>query len=220
MKIVALSLPAIPATPDERQQLRPIGHRTDRWQQMIHENVALAQMLDDYGWEAYTFPQHELHTEGLEIGFSMALGMHLLDQTKRIKVGPIGYVLPTWSPVRLAVETAWLDQLSQGRTIVGFARGYQHRWFNLHGQVLGVQVATSTGDAQDQTNRRVFEEVYRILKLCWADEAFAYDGEFYKIPYPADGCPWPAVEMTKTMGAPGEMGDDNLLHKVSVVPKP
>jgi alkanesulfonate monooxygenase SsuD/methylene tetrahydromethanopterin reductase-like flavin-dependent oxidoreductase (luciferase family) len=220
MKFVALSLPAIPATPEERQQLRPIGHRTDRWQQMIAENVELAQMLDDYGWEAYTFPQHELHTEGHEIGFSTALGMHMLDQTKRIKVGPIGYVLPTWSPVRLAVETAWLDQLSQGRTIVGFARGYQHRWFNLHGQVLGVQVATSTGDAQDQYNRRVFEEVYRILKLCWADEAFSYDGEFYKIPSPADGCPWPAVEMTKTMGAPGEIGDDNLLHKVSVVPKP
>jgi len=121
MKFVALSLPAIPASPEERQQLRPIGHRTDKWQQMIDENVALAQMLDDYGWEAYAFPEHELHTEGFEIGFSTALGMHLLDQTKRLKVGPIGYVLPTWNPVRLAVETAWLDQLSKGRTIVGFA---------------------------------------------------------------------------------------------------
>jgi alkanesulfonate monooxygenase SsuD/methylene tetrahydromethanopterin reductase-like flavin-dependent oxidoreductase (luciferase family) len=220
MKFVALSLPAIPASPEERQQLRPIGHRTDKWQQMIEENVTLARMLDDYGWEAYTFPEHQLHTEGLEIGFSSALGMHILNHTKRIKVGPIGYVLPTWNPVRLAVETSWLDQLSQGRTIVGFARGYQHRWFNLHGQSLGVQVATSTGDAQDQYNRVVFEEVYRILKLCWADEAFSYEGEFYKIPSPYAGCPWPAVEMTKTMGAPGEVGDDNLLHKVSVVPKP
>ncbi len=54
MKFVALSLPAIPASPEERQQLRPIGHRTDKWQQMIEENVTLAQMLDDYGWEAYT----------------------------------------------------------------------------------------------------------------------------------------------------------------------
>lgn len=73
MKFVALSLPAIPAMPEERYQLRPIGHRTDRWQQMIAENVELAQLLDDYGWEAYTFPQHELHTEGHEMGFSMAL---------------------------------------------------------------------------------------------------------------------------------------------------
>jgi hypothetical protein len=47
MKFVALSLPAIPASPEERQQLRPIGHRTDKWQQMIEENVTLAQMLDD-----------------------------------------------------------------------------------------------------------------------------------------------------------------------------
>src|SRR5262244_1076456 len=79
MKFVAISLPAIPASPEERQQLRPIGHRTDKWQQMIEENVTLAQMLDDYGWEAYTFPEHQLHTEGFEIGFSSALGMHILN---------------------------------------------------------------------------------------------------------------------------------------------
>jgi alkanesulfonate monooxygenase SsuD/methylene tetrahydromethanopterin reductase-like flavin-dependent oxidoreductase (luciferase family) len=224
MKFAVLSLPAIPASPEERKRLRPIAHRTDKWQQMIDENVELAQMLDDYGWDAYTFPEHQLHTEGLEIGFSIALGMHILDRTKRIKVGPIGYVLPTWNPIRLAVETSWLDQLSKGRTIVGFARGYQHRWFNLHGQVIGVQVATSAGDEQDLFNRRVFEEVFRILKLAWSEEAFSYDGEFYKVPFPYEGCPWPPYEMTATMGAPGEMGEeiygDRLLHKVSVVPKP
>jgi hypothetical protein len=81
MKFVALSLPVIPASPTERKQLRPIGHRTDKWQQMIEENVELAQMLDDYSWEAYTFPEHELHTEGHEIGFSTALGMYILAQT-------------------------------------------------------------------------------------------------------------------------------------------
>jgi len=224
MKFAVLSLPAIPASPEERKRLRPIAHRTDKWQQMIDENVELAQMLDDYGWDAYTFPEHQLHTEGHEIGFSIALGMHILDRTKRIKVGPVGYVLPTWNPIRLAVETSWLDQLSKGRTIVGFARGYQHRWFNLHGQVIGVQVATSAGDDQDLFNRRVFEEVFRILKLAWSEEAFSYDGEFYKVPFPYEGCPWPPYEMTATMGAPGEMGEeiygDRLLHKVSVVPKP
>ena len=57
MKFVAISLPASPPDPEERKKLRPIGHRTDKWQQMIEEScsLALAQMLDDYGWEAYTF---------------------------------------------------------------------------------------------------------------------------------------------------------------------
>jgi len=224
MKFAAFLLPVIPASPEERIRLRPIAHRTDKWQQMIDEVIELAQMCDDYGWDVFCFPEHQLHTEGLEMGFSIALGMHVLDKTKRIKVGPIGYVLPTWNPIRLAVETAWLDQLSKGRTVVGFARGYQHRWFNLHGQHIGVQVATSAGDEQDQHNRRVFEEVYRILKLAWSEEAFSYNGEFYKVPFPYDGCPWPPYEMTATMGAPGEMDEDlygdRLLHKVSVVPKP
>ena len=65
MKFVAISLPASPASPEERQKLRPIGHRTDKWQQMIEENVTLAQMLDDYGWEAYTFPNISCTPKGL-----------------------------------------------------------------------------------------------------------------------------------------------------------
>ena len=48
------------------------------------------------------------------------LTQHVIHNTKRIKVGPIGYVLPGWNPLRLALEIAWLDQLTKGRTLVGF----------------------------------------------------------------------------------------------------
>jgi len=42
--------------------------------------------------------------------------------TEAAKVDPVGYVLPGWSPLRLALEIAWLDQLTKGCTFVGFAR--------------------------------------------------------------------------------------------------
>ena len=47
----------------------------------------------------------------MEIGSLPVLTQHVIHNTKRIKVGPIGYVLPGWNPLRLALEIAWLDQL-------------------------------------------------------------------------------------------------------------
>ena len=60
-------------------------------------------------------------------------------------------------------------------------------------------------------NLTVFEEVYRILKRCWAAATFSYEGEFSKVPVPYAGCPWPAVEMTTTRGAPGKEAMSQVL---------
>jgi hypothetical protein len=151
MQCVAI---ALPASPEARQQLRPIGHRTDQWPQMIAEHVTLAPMLDDSGWEASTCPEPQRHPEGLAMGFASALGRHLLHHTQRIQVGPLGSGLPPWSPLRLAVETAWLAPWRQGRTSVGFARGYPQRGYNLPGQVLGGRGLPVRGMRRISTLRR------------------------------------------------------------------
>lgn len=220
MKFIYFMLPVLPASEDERERLRPIGHRTEKWQQMLEETIELARMAEDLGFEAICFPEHHLHTEGMEMGGPTSLYLHVAHQTKRIKVGPVGYVLPTWNPVRLALETAWLDQMTRGRTVVGFARGYQTRWFNALSQKMGIKTATSDASEQDQLNRKLFEEVYQILKLAWGDEPFSYKGQFYEFPYPYEGTEWVAHPYTRRFGAPGELNGDNLVQKISVVPKP
>ena len=40
------------------------------------------------------------------MGSLPVLTQHVLANTKRILAGPIGYVLPGWNPLRLALETA------------------------------------------------------------------------------------------------------------------
>jgi len=77
------------------------------------------------------------------MGSLPVLTQHVINHTKRIKVGPIGYVLPGWNPMRLALEIAWLDQLTKGRTFVGFARGYQTRWLNQMAQKIHVGATVS-----------------------------------------------------------------------------
>ncbi len=90
-----------------------------------------------------------------------------------IKAGPIGYVLTGWDPLRLALEIAWLDQITKGRTIIGFARGYQARWLNQMAQHLHVGAAAmNTKESQptnDAVNREAFQEIFEIIKLAWKE---------------------------------------------------
>jgi len=208
MKFMYFLLPTLPATLEERKALRPIASHPERWQQMIKEVVEIAQLAEEVGFEAVAFPEHHLHSEGIEMGSLPVLTQHVIHNTKRIKVGPIGYVLPGWNSLRLALEIAWLDQLTKGRTLVGFARGYQSRWLNQMAQKIHVSATSSDQSETDRVNREAFEEVFRFLKLAWGNEPFRFRGKYYEYPHPQEGTAWPAHEWTRQYGFPGEV-DEN-----------
>ncbi|MBI4696929.1 MAG: LLM class flavin-dependent oxidoreductase [Gammaproteobacteria bacterium] len=225
MKFMFFFYPAVPGTLADRERLRPIAARTDRFQQMLDEVVQISQLCEEVGFSAVTFPEHHLHTEGSEMGSLPVLTQHVINNTKKIMAGPIGYVLPGWDPLRLALEIAWLDQITKGRTLVGFARGYQTRWLNQMAQHLHVSaVAVNESKSEvtsDQINREAFQEVYEILKLCWADKPFRYKGKYYEYPFPYDtGTPWLAKDWTSKYGSPGEIGENGNIQAIDVVPKP
>ncbi len=220
MKFIMQILPTVPATPEERERLAPIGHSTERVQQMLDETVALARLAEDLGFWAMTWSEHHFYTEGLEFGAGpIPHLLYLLSRTKRIKLGPVGFVLPTHDPIRLAEDVAWADQMSQGRVVVGLARGFFPRWVNVLGQRYGVKPGILGAEAEEH-NRLVFEELFEILKKSWADEPFAFDGKYYKVPFPPEGHEWKAHEATRLLGAPGELDESGWLRKISVVPKP
>ncbi len=220
MKFMYFFLPTLPATMEERRRLRPIANDPDRWQRMIEEVVEVSQLAEEVGFDAVCFPEHHLHSEGIEIGSLPVLTQHVINNTKRIKVGPVGYVLPGWNPLRLALEIAWLDQLTKGRTFVGFARGYQSRWLNQMAQKIHVGATSSDQSESDRINREAFEEVFQILKLAWGDEPFRFKGKYYEYPSPQEGTPWQAHEWTRECGFPGEVDEQGRIQKINVIPKP
>jgi len=221
MKFMYFFLPALPATHEERIALRPIAYQTDRWQKMIAEVTEISRMLEDLGFTGVAFPEHHLHSEGLEMGSLPVLTQHVIHNTSTLKVGPIGYVLPGWNPLRLALEIAWLDQLTKGRTHVGFARGYQSRWLNQMAQKVHVSATVTNQGELDALNREVFEEVFQILKLAWKDEPFRFNGKHYQYPFPYEtGTPWAANEWTRLAGSPGELDDQGMIQAIDIVPKP
>jgi alkanesulfonate monooxygenase SsuD/methylene tetrahydromethanopterin reductase-like flavin-dependent oxidoreductase (luciferase family) len=219
MKFILHLGPVIPATMEERERLRPIAHRTDRTQQMLEEMIAIAQLAEQTGFEILTFSEHHFFTDGLIAGANPTPHiLHLAAHTKKIKIGPLGYVLPTWDPIRLATDVAWADQMTRGRVVAGFARGVFPRWVNVLGQRYAVEPSVQGGDAELH-NREVSQELFEVIKACWKDEAFAFKGKYYQVPMPAEGVPWPACDVTSRYGAAGEV-DGEHVRKISVVPKP
>ncbi len=220
MKFMMQLIPTVPASPVERERLAPIAHRTEKIQQMLQEMVELAQLAEDVNFTAVTYSEHHFYTEGLEAGATpIPHLLHLLFKTKRVKVGPVGFVLPTWDPIRLAEDVAWADHISRGRVIVGLARGVFPRWVNVLGQKYGTQPGV-LGPEAERHNREVFEELFQVMKLAWGEEPFSFKGKYYQVPFPADGHEWLPREATLRYGAPGEVDDQGWLRKISPVPKP
>lgn len=220
MKFILHLGPVVPASPEERERLRPIAHRTDKIQRMLEEMVELAQLAEEVGFEILTYSEHQFFSDGLIAGSNPT--PHLLNlaaKTKRIKLGPLGYVLPTWDPIRLALDVAWADQITQGRAVAGFARGVFPHWVNTLGQRYNVKPSV-IGKEEELHNREVSQELFEVIKLCWKDEPFSFNGKYYKVPNPPEGIKWPAAEAARRYGAPGEIDEDGWLRKVSPVPKP
>jgi alkanesulfonate monooxygenase SsuD/methylene tetrahydromethanopterin reductase-like flavin-dependent oxidoreductase (luciferase family) len=219
MKAILFLMPTIPVTMLERAERRPVAVKVAYFQKMLREVTELARIAEDLGFNAISTTEHHLHSEGLELGGTAAFHAHIAANTRHIRVGPTGYVLPAWNPLRLATEIGWLDQLTNGRAIVGLARGYQTRWFNMMTQRMGIDARGGTRTEREELSRMIFEEVFAFLKLAWRDEPFDFKGKFWQYPFPYDeGTPWPAADWTEKYGSPGEV-ENGVVRKINPVPK-
>ena len=220
MKIDLFAMPAVPATLEERERLRPIGRSTERYQMMLEELRDLCIMADQLGIDAFSTTEHHFHTEGNELSVNpILLFADFAARTERIMMMPMSIVMTSANPIRVAEDLAILDQLTKGRVGVAFARGYQKRWMQVLGQ--GGTVATGAQDDADLANRERYDENVEILIRAWTNDAFSYQGKHFQVPYPATGIEgWPAVDYTKKFGAPGEIDDDGVIRKIGVCPRP
>ena len=180
MKFDLFVLPSVPGTMEDRERLRPIGRNNERFQQMIDEMRKLAVMADQMGIDASRRRNTISTRRATRPPLHRCSSMPTLPPGRRTSSSrPVGLVLPGWDPLRCAEEIAILDHLTRGRVIAGFARGYQDRWTNVLGQHYHVTGTPMDGSETDDHNRRVFEEVFKIIKMAWTQETIEYKSEFY-----------------------------------------
>ncbi len=88
--------------------------------------------------------------------------------TERVELGTGIVLLPLANPVRLAGEFALLDEMSNGRSILGVGLGYQEREF----EALDVPM--------DERVTR-FVDYIRIVKQLWGEGDVDFNGKSYEL---------------------------------------
>ena len=127
--------------------------------------LALCEAYDDAGFRAYHIAEHH----ATSLGMSPSPGIFLsavAQRTRRLRLGPAVYVLPTYEPLRLIEEICMLDQLSAGRFELGVGRGFSP--FEL--AYFGV------GHLQ---SRARFDEVLEIVKKGLTSEVLTHKGPLF-----------------------------------------
>ena len=214
MKASLFYLPSIASRAEIEQGMA--GMNPDFYQRMLKELTEQIKLGDELGYDSVSFTEHHFHIEGFELSNNpVLLDLYFAMQTKRIRVGQLGIVLPASNPIRVAEDIAMLDHMTGGRANAGFARGYQRRWVDVMAQQThGIHGALPhQHDEIDNANRLAFEENFRIVKKCWTEEMLTFDGKFWKVP--AGPTPW-TLDTTAKWGKGVENG---ILKSVGVVPE-
>jgi F420-dependent oxidoreductase-like protein len=102
-------------------------------------------------------------------------------QTEKIKLGSAIFQMPARSPAMTAMTAATLDQISDGRVILGLGSSGPQVAEGWHGQRFPKQLQRT-------------REYVEILRKALARERLEYDGEIYTLPLP-DG-PGKALKLT------------------------
>ena len=90
--------------------------------ELLDDRLAFVAAADELGYYCYHVAEHHATPLNLVPVPGVYLGA-VAQATRDIKLGPLVYLLPLYSPLRLIEEICILDQLSHGRLQVGVGRG-------------------------------------------------------------------------------------------------
>ena len=141
--------------------------------QEIHECLDEAQLVEELGMDAIWFAEHYFTGEcvyGDPLVFASAVAV----KTKRVQLGFGILELPLHNPVRVAIQTALLDNLCHGRLVVGTGRGSNYNAF----EYIGFGTTPDLGPAQ-------LEEAEELLVKAWTTDNLDFKGKYWQVSFPS-----------------------------------
>jgi alkanesulfonate monooxygenase SsuD/methylene tetrahydromethanopterin reductase-like flavin-dependent oxidoreductase (luciferase family) len=133
--------------------------------QQYDERLQFVAAADEAGFYAYHLAEHHatpLNTVPVPGVFLAAVAR----ATKRIRLGPMVYLLPLYSPLRLIEEIAILDHLSHGRMEIGVGRGVSPYELNFH-------------KVDAEKSRDIFIDAYDCVVEGLTHDRLTYHGPYY-----------------------------------------
>jgi len=143
----------------DRRQAAPLG-------QLYEERLTLLEAADAASFFAYHLAEHHATPLGMAPSPSVFLAA-AAQRTRRIRLGPLVYLLPLYSPLRLIGEICMLDHLSGGRLELGVGRGVSPYEVGYHGFDPG-------------RTRAMFQEALAVILAGMTSPRLTHRGEHYR----------------------------------------
>jgi alkanesulfonate monooxygenase SsuD/methylene tetrahydromethanopterin reductase-like flavin-dependent oxidoreductase (luciferase family) len=134
--------------------------------QLYADRLTFAEALDRGGFYGYHVAEHHSTPLGAAASPSLIFAA-LAYRTKRLRFGPMVYLLPFYHPLRLIEEVCMLDQMSGGRFQLGVGRGV-----SLY--------ETQTYSLDFNQTQAMYHEAYQVLLKGLASDELTFEGQYYR----------------------------------------
>jgi alkanesulfonate monooxygenase SsuD/methylene tetrahydromethanopterin reductase-like flavin-dependent oxidoreductase (luciferase family) len=179
----------------------------------IHEQVEQACFAETAGFDGIWLTEHNFTGESVycdPIPFASVVA----SRTSRIRIGFAVIQLALRHPIRLAIQLALLDNLSNGRLDIGVGHGTNYNEYEFIGYGL-----------RSHDSRERMEETLDVLVRAWTEAPLVHKGTFYDLslpelrpkprqrPHPPI---WRAVSSAGSVRECGRMGAPILIARIPI----
>jgi alkanesulfonate monooxygenase SsuD/methylene tetrahydromethanopterin reductase-like flavin-dependent oxidoreductase (luciferase family) len=134
--------------------------------EFYEQRLQLIEAYDRAGFRTYHVAEHHSTPLGLAPSPSVFLAA-IAQRTRRLRFGPLVYILPLYHPLRLLEEICMLDQISGGRLELGVGRG-----------ISPIEVGYYSVDPAEAQAR--YTETLEILRNGFGARRLSHQGQFYQ----------------------------------------
>ena len=144
----------------------PIYHDPATSVQSYQEGMEECEFAEEMGFAWVSFSEH--HYSGrIATGTPAVMAAAVAERCKKAKIAMLGHLLTLNNPVRVAEELGLLDNLTNGRLVIGFLRGTPNE-----DQTYSVNPAEGRG--------RLLEGMDLVIKALTEPQPFSWEGRYYQ----------------------------------------
>src|SRR5580704_16977112 len=130
------------------------------------QSFAQIEAAESWGLDVVWLAEIHMNPTRSLLSAPLTVASAVAARTSHIKIGTAVQILPLGHPLRLAEETATIDQISGGRLIFGVGRSAFPRAYNAYG--------ISYEESQDR-----FAESLESIKQAWTEPTFSHHGRYH-----------------------------------------
>jgi probable F420-dependent oxidoreductase len=144
-----------------------IPKRSDRtFAREYQDIVELTRLAETIGFDSVWVSEHHGSSDGY-LPSCLPLLATLAEASERLLLGTGVVLAPFHHPLRLAEDAAVVDQISEGRLILGVGLGWREEEFRMWGIPISERVRRTT-------------ETVEILRKAWTGKRFSHEGKIFR----------------------------------------